>query len=455
LLLRKVKSEGLAHLSYLVGSDGKAAVIDPRRDCQIYLDIADEDGLRISHVLETHRNEDYVTGSCELASMTGAPIHHGDLDFGYGRLIREGDEIDLGQALLRAISTPGHTPESMSYALVDRTAGPEVIGVFTGDALFVGEVGRTDLLGHDRIDELAAMLFDSLHHKLLTLGTGTIIYPAHGAGSACGGSISNREESTIGLEISQNKALEITDKENFVAMKRQEKIERPFYFSTMEEINLRGPPVLGHLPRPPSLSPDEFGELASDRCVVLDVRVPTSFASAHIEGALSIPMEVMPNYAGWMIGYDRPLLLVMDENGDVQKVVSELVRIGYTDIAGYLRDGMEGWTKAGQPAASFPAITAQELNARREAGEDIFILDVRMNKEWSGERVQGATHIFIGYLEKQLEEVPRDRPVAVMCSSGLRGSLGASVLQRNGYCCPINVLGGMGGWKKAGLPVSK
>jgi hydroxyacylglutathione hydrolase len=343
----------------------------------------------------------------------------------------------------------------MSYAIIDSLAGPEVVGVFTGDALFVGEVGRTDLMGHDRIAELAAMLFDSLHQKLLPLGRRTIIFPAHGAGSACGGSISNREESTIGLEMSQNKMLGIKDKESFVAKKVQEKIEKPFYFSTMEEINLRGQPVLGHMPTPPSLSPNEFKEMASGQRVVLDVRVPTAFASAHVEGALSIPMEVMPNYAGWMLDYDRPLLLVMDENGDVRKVVSELVRIGYVNIAGYLRDGMEGWAKAGLPISSFPAITAQDLYARREAGEDIFFLDVRMDKEWAVERIDGAKHIFVGFLDKRLNEVPRDRPIAVMCSSGLRGSLGASVLQRNGYIDPINVLGGMGGWKKAGLPVVK
>lgn len=453
MLLKKVRSEGLAHISYMVGSDGKAVVIDPRRDCQIYQDIAYEEGLRITDILETHRNEDYITGSRELASMTGATIHHGELDFGYGQLIREGEEVNLGQAVLRAIRTPGHTPESMSYALLDSSAGPEAIGVFTGDALFVGEVGRTDLLGHDLIEDLAAKLFDSLHMKLKPLGPGVIIYPAHGAGSACGGSISNRDESTIGLEMAQNKAFKIADKESFVAMKMTEKLEKPYYFSTMEEINLRGQPILGRLPQPPTLSPKEFGELAAGGRIVLDVRAPTAFATAHVKGAISIPMEVLPNYAGWMLDYDRPLLLVLDENADVQKVVAELVRIGYVDIEGHLRDGMEGWTKAGLPIASFPAITGQELYDRRKAGEDIFVLDVRTDKEWVTGRVEGATHIFAGYLRKRIGEVPRDRPVAVMCSSGLRGSLGASVLQCEGYDQMLNVLGGMGGWNMAGLPM--
>jgi hydroxyacylglutathione hydrolase len=455
LILKKVKSEGLAHLSYLVGSDGKAAVIDPRRDCQVYMDIAEEEGLRITHILETHRNEDYVTGSRELASMSGAPILHGKAHFGYGQQIGEGDEIDMGQAVLRALRTPGHTLDSMSYALMDRSAGPEVIGVFTGDALFVGEVGRTDLFGPERIEELAAQLFDSLNMKLKPLGPGVIIYPAHGAGSACGGSISNREESTIGLELLQNPALKLADKESFVAMKMKERIEKPYYFTKMEEVNLQGQPVLGRLPQPPSLSPKDFRTRAAEGRIVLDVRAPTAFATAHALDAISIPREVLPNYAGWMLGYDCPILLVLDENGDIQKVVTELVRIGYDRIDGYLRDGMEGWTKAGQPIASFPAITGVGLHDRLAAGEDIFILDVRTNKEWAEGRIDGAAHIFVGHLTKRMGEVPRDRPVAVMCSSGLRGSLGASLLQNAGYGQIFNVLGGMSGWKQAGLPVIK
>ena len=452
MILKKIRSEGLAHLSYLVGSDGRAAVIDPRRDCQVYLDIAEEEGLRITEILETHRNEDYITGSRELASMTGARIRHGELDFGYGETIREGEEIELGQALLRALSTPGHTPESMSYALVDRSSGPEVIGVFTGDALFVGETGRTDLLGHDRIEELASMLFVSLHDKIVPLGPGAIIYPAHGAGSACGGNISNREESTIGLELSQNRMLKIADKERFVAIKREEKIEKPYYFETMEDINLKGQPVLGRLPQPPPLSPREFHSMADGR-VVLDIRKPTAFASAHIAGSTSIPLEVMASYVGWVLGYDRPLLLVLDENGDIIEVVRELIRVGYDRIDGYLRDGLEGWTKAGLPVSSFPVIDPHDLRRRLTDG-DIFVLDVRMNKEWEAGHIDGAKHIFVGYLEEHLDEVPRDRPVAVMCSSGLRGSLGAGLLKKHGRRNVLNVLGGMGGWAKAGFPVT-
>jgi hydroxyacylglutathione hydrolase len=452
LLLKKVKAEGLAHLSYLVGSDGKAAVIDPRRDCGIYLDIAEEEELAITHILETHRNEDYVTGSRELASATGAVILHGDIGFGYGRPVREGDEVDLGQAVLRAIATPGHTPESMSYVLYDRSAGPQPIGVFTGDALFVGEVGRTDLMGKERIDELASLLFESLHNKILRLGEGTIIYPAHGAGSACGGSISDREESTIGLEMVQNKALHLERKEDFVAMKAAEALEKPYYFTRMEEVNLAGQPVLGSLPHLPAMSPHEFERSARSGAAVLDVRAPTSFAGGHVPSSISIPLEVLPNYAGWMLGYDRPLLLVTDGPGELDMVVRMLVRIGYDDLAGHLAGGVEGWAKSGLPVSSFPSVTPVELHGMLSRGEDILILDVRTEKEWRAGWVENSLHIFAGYLKDRMADVPRGRRVAVMCSSGMRGSLGAGLLQDAGHEV-INVLGGTGGWKKAGLPM--
>ncbi len=453
-MLKKIKAEGLAHLSYMVGSDGKAAVIDPRRDCGIYLDIADEEGLRITHILETHRNEDYVTGSRELGSMTGATVLHGDMDFGYGQLVREGDEIDLGQAVLRALATPGHTPESMSYVLYDRSAGPEPVGVFTGDTLFVGEVGRTDLFGEGKIEELAPMLFDSIHGKLLPLGESTIIYPAHGAGSPCGGSISDREESTIGLELAQNKALRIGRREDFVRMKLEEVLEKPYYFARMEDVNLVGQPILGRLPRPPALAPGELSRFTEAGAVLLDVRAPSSFAGGHVPGSINIPREVLPNYAGWVLEYDRPVLLITDGPEVLDAIVRMLVRIGYDDIAGYLGGGVEAWAKAGLPLRSFPSIAPAELNAMLEKGEDVHVLDVRTEKEWNSGRIEGSQHVFVGYLKGRTDEVPRGRKVAVMCSSGLRGSLAAGMLHDHGFDV-LNVLGGTGGWAKAGLPLVK
>jgi hydroxyacylglutathione hydrolase len=450
LLLKKVKAEGLAHLSYLVGGTCRAAVIDPRRDCQAYLDIADEADLRITHILETHRNEDYVTGSRELQAVTGARILHGALEFGYGELVREGDQIDLGVVVLKALSTPGHTPESMSYVLYDTTSGPPPVGVFTGDTLFVGEVGRTDLMGNEVKMALASQLYDSLHEKLVPLGPSTIVYPAHGAGSACGGSISNREESTIGQEMEQNRALRMS-RDVFMAMKEREVMEKPYYFTKMEEVNLAGQPVLGSWPSPPLLSPSGLREAMSRGAAVLDVRPPTSFAGGHIPGSISIPGEVVANYAGWMLKYGTPIALVADGLEGGREAVRALIRTGYEAIVGRLAGGVEAWAKAGMEVASLPLITPSELHCRLAAGEDITILDVRTGREREEEWVEGSMHIFAGYLTSRMAEVPRGRPVAIMCSSGLRGSLGASILKPQGLEV-INVLGGMGGWKRSGLP---
>lgn len=452
MMLKKVKADGLAHLSYMVGSNGKAAVIDPRRDCDIYLNIAQEHGLRITHILETHRNEDYVTGSRELASLTGASILHGDMPFGYGMTVREGDEVDLGQAVLRALRTPGHTLESMSFVLYDRSSGPQPVGVFTGDALFVGDVGRTDLFGEDRIRELAMLMFDSLHNKLLTLGDSVIIYPAHGSGSACGVNISDREESTIGLERAQNKALRFESSEDFAAMKAREMMEKPFYFERMEEVNLTGQPILGRLPRPPVLSPHDLLRCSEAGATVLDVRAPTSFAGGHVPGAISMPREVLPSYVGWIVGYERPIVLVVDGPRDLDGVVRDLIRVGYDDVIGHMQGGMEGWAIGGLPMKRFPTVTPIELHQMISGGEDVHVLDVRTEREWAAGRVEGSQHIFVGYLRKRMGEVPRSPKVAVMCSSGLRGSLGAGLLQDAGLDV-INVLGGIGGWSSAGLPL--
>ena len=251
MIFERIKSEGLAHNSYLIGSGGIAAVIDPRRDCQVYADLARQRGLRITYIFETHRNEDYVIGSLELSHVTGAEIYHcPGLEWKYGNELRDGQEFRFGSLRLTALHTPGHTDESMSYVLVDAASGPASVVVFTGDALFAGDVGRTDLYGAEQTPRLAATLYDSLFNRILPLGDGTMLCPAHGAGSVCGMNISNRDESTLGIERVQNPLLQIKDRDAFVRYKVAEKPERPYYFSRMEKMNLEGPPVLGSLPAP-------------------------------------------------------------------------------------------------------------------------------------------------------------------------------------------------------------
>lgn len=450
MLLRKVKSEGLAHLSYLIGSKGHAAVIDPRRDCEVYLEIARENDMVISHILETHRNEDYVTGSMELQALTGARVMHGDLDFGYGERIVDGQEIRLGSVTLRAISTPGHTVESMCYGVIDHEGGPDMVAVFTGDTLFVGGVGRTDLYGDQRLDEMSARQYDSLFGRLLELDDGTIILPAHGAGSACGSSIASREDSTIGMEKAQNPALQVDRKEEFIALKRSESLEKPYYFERMEEINLQGQPVLGHLPvAPPVAAEDAWA--ARGESVIVDVRSPSSYAAAHIPGSISLPLDILPHYGGWIIPYDRPILLVVEGPEQLDPAIRALVRTGYDHIAGHIGGGMVAWYEVALASSSFPVWSARSV--REEGAEDLFFLDIRMEKERREARAEGSHHIFVGHLPSRIDEVPKDRKVVILCSTGTRGSLAASILEMHGRR-PVNLLGGMTGWARAGLPTT-
>jgi len=456
MIFERIKSEGLAHLSYFIGSGNEAVVIDPRRDCEVYTDIARREGMRIKHILETHRNEDYVIGSKELENITGADIYHGPgLDFKYGNTLKDGQEIVFGSLKITALHTPGHTDESMSYALTDLDAGDEVIMVFTGDALFIGDVGRTDLYGHEEASRLAGNLYDSIFKKILPLGDEVILHPAHGAGSVCGGAISEREHSTLGLERHQNSALQKTDKDDFISYKTQEKMEFPPYFKMMEKYNLEGPPLLHDLPVPELLSPEEFSEEMRGLAVVLDTRMPHSFGGAHIKGSLSIWLEGLPSFAGWVLPYDKKILLVTEEQEQLETAVRYLVRLGYDNVAGFLNGGIGAWYIDAQPVDGFNLISVHDLKDRLEKGETMFILDVRSDEEWEEGHIQDATHIYVGHLEENLDKIPGDCRIIVYCGTGRRSNIAASILKKHGYNRIYNVLGSMTAWKSAGYEVVK
>ena len=355
MILERIKSDGIAHNSYLIGSGNDAAVIDPRRDCQFYMDYARQNGMRIKYSLETHRNEDYVIGSVELSSMTGCEIYHGaGLEWKYGTTLQEDQEFQIGRLKLTVINTPGHTDESVSYAVADLSTGESTIMVFTGDALFVGDVGRTDLYGPEEAPRLADNLYDSIFQKLLPLGDGVILYPAHGAGSVCGMNIASRDESTLGIERIQNKLLQIGDKDEFVKYKIAERPERPYYFRQMEKYNLEGPPLLGCLPVPPPLNPVEFKKAAENGAVIVDTSEPAAFGGAHVKGAYSIWLEGLPVFGGWVLPNDKPIMLVLEDQSHLDKAVRYLIRAGYDNIGGFLRDGIEGWYNAGFPTEYLP-----------------------------------------------------------------------------------------------------
>ena len=455
MIFERVKSEGLAHISYFMGSDNDAVVIDPRRDCQVYVDLAQREGMKIKYIFETHRNEDYVIGSLELANFTGAKIYHGPgLDFKYGDTLKDGQEFYFGKLKLTAIHTPGHTDESMSYALADIDVGDEPIMVLTGDALFAGDVGRTDLYGSKEAPRMAENLYNSLFNKLLPLGDGVILCPAHGAGSVCGGAISEREQSTLGLERVLNPVLQF-NKEEFIKFKISEHHQRHPYFRKMEQYNLEGPPLLGRLPNPTPLSPKEFQKQMELGAVVVDTRKPPAFGGAHIRGSYSILLNGLSSYSGWVLPYDKPILLVLEEKTDLEMAVQYLVRLGYDQIVGYLSDGIDAWYKVPLPVEHLGLVTVQELKKRLEESDDMIVLDVRNIDEWNAGHIEGALNIYVGHLEERLNEVTLDKPVAVICNSGNRSSIGASILCRAGRDKVHNVLGGMTAWKNAGYKITK
>jgi hydroxyacylglutathione hydrolase len=451
MLFKRIESEGLAHYSYLLGDTGEAVVIDPRRDIDVYL-AAEKTGYHIGHIMETHRNEDYLVGSIALAEKTGAEIWHADaqLPYRYGNEVKEGQEWRFGGNNLRAVSTPGHTPGSFSYVLNGADDIPQM--VFTGDTLFAGEVGRTDLLGEDRIHEMTDRLYDSIVKKLLPLGDGVIVCPAHGAGSVCGSSITDRPLTTIGIERHSNPRLQIREREEFIRAIGIN-LEKPPYFKKMEEENLSGPSNVEVLPELFPLSPERFGELAHES-IILDTGFD-GFGSAHIPGAINIWPGGLSSFAGWFIPVDWPLLLVC-EDYCLETVVNQLRRIGYDRIQGYLAGGILAWHKAGRNTISIPTITVPELCYRLDKDDETWVLDVRSQTELDDEgEITGAYHIHVTQIPERSAEIPGDRPVFIFCGSGLRSMIAASLLQREGRRNINVVLGGFSAWRSVSCPLKK
>lgn len=425
-----IRAEGLNHLSYIVGDDGKAAVIDPRRDCRIYTEIAAAHGAKITRILETHRHEDFVSGSLELARRTKAKILHGNTKATkYGENTKEGSKLEFGNIELRILETPGHTPDSISITLSDKNFDSSPVAVFTGDTLFVGDVGRTDLYNSLR-EELSAKLYDSIHKKLLLLGDHVIIYPAHGEGSICGKKLATREFSTIGYERQFNPLLAKSRKE-FVKYKTAEEHYFAPYFRQIEKFNHEGIPLVAKLPEPMPESAEGFSE-AIDRngMIVIDVRAPEAYAGAHIAGSLAIPLAKLPLLAGWFLPYDKKIGLVTDRDDDAVKAHLYLMRMGYDNAAFYLAGGMNAWLMAGKPFSSIPVIAANALKPPSGNKEGIFLLDVRSRTDAEEIPVNPQRRIWVGELPQHFGKLPRDRKIVTLCSTGQRAITAASLLRQ-------------------------
>ena len=454
--LYTVKSEGLSHNSYLLTDDQEAVVIDPRRDCKIYARMASKTCNKIRYILETHRNEDYVIGSMELKTLTGAEICHSkQLRFTYGDHNLDDEEtISVGNLKIKALYTPGHTNESLCYAVTEKEKTTQPLMVFTGDTLFIGSIGRTDLQGKDAQPKQAEKLFASLHEKLLPLGPAVLVYPAHGAGSVCGSAIGEQSFSTLGYERQTNPFLELS-KEEFVEKAMAQKLIVPKYFTKMEEYNLHGAPPLAKIPRPRALSVDEFdSEMQETNTIPLDTRAPYAFGGSHVRGALNLWLGGgTAVYLGWILGYDKRILLVVERRHDVKRVLRHFWRLGFDNLFGYLCPGMNGWQEGGKPIERVPILSVSELKDNRER---YFVLDVREPSEWQDEgAIEGAKQVFFVDLFDKAETLKKDKRYAVVCSVGNRASLAASILKRKGFENVSNVLGGMTAWQRLGYPTVK
>jgi hydroxyacylglutathione hydrolase len=421
MLLERIVSRGLAHFSYLVGEGTEAVVIDPRRDCNVYVDMVKNAGMKIIHILETHRNEDYVVGSMELAARTDAEVWHAEaqLQYGYGRPVTDGQVFKAGGLCIEAMHTPGHTPGSMSYLLKTPKGEPHIL--FSGDTVFAGDVGRVDLPGPDRMAEMASLMYESIFERILPLGDHVILCPAHGAGSACGSSIAGRLWTTLGLERRLSPKLKAKDRDEFVSAVAVE-LERPPYFRMMEKLNL-------------------------------DVRSELAFGAAHVPSSLFIWQDGVPSYAGWFLRYGEPIYLVTP--GPPAEVVPYLVRMGFDDQAGYMSGGLLSWHMAGRESNAVRMLTVQELCRQLDADMDRYILDVRGDEELDSDgRIPGANHIHITLLPEHFEEIPRDRAIHIFCGSGLRSMTAASLLLTAGFRDVAVVLGGLAGWSSRTCPIA-
>ena len=438
----------LAHASYLVYDSGEAAVIDPQRDVTIYLDRAAELGLKVRWIIETHLHADFVSGHLELAQDTGATICIGagsGATFAH-RDLRDGDEISLGTATLRAISTPGHTEESICIAASEAGA-PKA--VFTGDTLFIGDVGRPDLSPTKTPEQLAAMLYESLHKKLMALPAETIVYPAHGAGSLCGRSMSDDASSTIAREMRTNYALQPLTQDAFVHLLTGDLPPRPAYFQDEVARNRAGAAPLEDLPPVPELGPDEVVKLQAGGATLLDTRPWAQFAAAHIPGSINIALA--GQFASWaarMLGISTGhVVLIAEDHAAVLEARLRLARVGLESVVGSVAGGIMGWIDAGKPVASVDQIPAAEVSEWLEADpKHRTLLDIREHSENEHGAIPGAINIPLPELEQRLADLSHDVPTAVHCRGGYRSAIAASLLQAAGFKDVINVTGGYDAW---------
>jgi len=449
----------LAHASYLIGSDGEAAVVDPQRDVDQYIDEARTQNLKIKYIIETHLHADFISGHRELTARTGAAIVFGEeagAAFAH-RAVKEGDELNIGRVKFRIMETPGHTPESICVLVIDPSVSDQPQKVLTGDTLFIGDVGRPDLAGGKGYtpQEMAGMMYDSLHNKLLKLNDTVEVYPAHGAGSMCGKNLSTETSSTLGQQRQFNYALQPMTKTQFVKMMTTDLPDAPAYFAKDAEINRAGAAAMDQL-RQQALTPAEVFKRAQDGGIILDVRSAVEFGAGHVPGSLNIGLSgQFASWAGSLIPLNSAIVIVSESEEKVGEAQLRLARVGLENVDGFLAGGIYAWNRDGFEVAAVPQISVSELKDLIKTRTDLQVIDVRRPPEYQSGHAPGAITAPLAKLREVLPNLQLDlaKPTAVICAGGYRSSAATSILQQKGFANLLNVTGGTTAWINAGYEV--
>jgi hydroxyacylglutathione hydrolase len=449
----------LAHASYILVSEGEAVVVDPQRDVELYLKAAADHGVTIRHIFESHLHADFVSGHKELAARTGATIYIGAQAGATFPHVPVGDGFVLkfGRASIRVLETPGHTPESIcmvvtSDDITEESKSAAPWAVLTGDTLFIGDVGRPDLSPRHTPAQLAGLLYDSLHGKLLKLADNVLVYPAHGAGSLCGKNMRAERSSTIGTERLTNYALQIKSREEFITQLTSNLPARPDYFLKDAEINRTGAAALSDLPALRTIAPSELKTMLSAGELALDVRPGDEFAAGHVPGSVNIALGgQFASWAGTVLGLSAHPVLIAESVTQLEEARLRLTRVGIEVLDGYLDGGVAAWKQAGFAVATIAQMTAGELDTRVKS-HDVQVLDVRREPEWDAGHIESATWWPLDNFRVSPPEIDQNAPIAVHCKGGYRSMIASSLLQRAGFKQVINVIGGLDAWQQAKLP---
>jgi hydroxyacylglutathione hydrolase len=469
MLVKYFYDEDLAHASYLVGcqASGEAIVVDPNRDVDMYLRAAEANNMRIVGAAETHIHADYVSGSRELAERVGATLYlsdEGDENWKYqfadqydSVLLKDGDTFGVGNIKFEVMHTPGHTPEHISFLLTDGAKTDKPVGIFTGDFVFVGDIGRPDLLEEaagmmGTADAGARQMYKSLQ-RFAALPDYVQVWPAHGAGSACGKALGAVPSTTVGYETNFGWAFQFDDEESFVNALLEGQPEAPKYFAEMKKVNKVGPRVLNGQPNPTQMQADRLPQLVEADAVVVDTRSAERFAAGHVAGTLNIPLDLLGGWAGWLLEYDRPFYLIVEPNA-LGAAIHALTYIGLDDVAGYFDPAaLDVLAEHGVELQAYDMATPDELADDIDRG-DVMLVDVRGKGEWEEGHIPGAQHYMLGYLLDTADEIINGKPIVVQCQTGVRAAIGASILQAKGARQVINMTGGYNAWKTAGRTIA-